>query len=64
MPCVDILTGYVDVPSQYQWCLWKWSDVNIVTDETLQEEVTCYFYCGIAVLHYENLFWYYTIGIC
>ena len=30
----------VDALSQFWWCLWKWWDVNIVLDETPQEEIT------------------------
>jgi len=32
----------VDVLSQFWQCLWKWWDVNIVLDETPQEDITHY----------------------
>ena len=36
----DVSDCGVDALPQFWWCLWKWWDVNIVLDETTQEEIT------------------------
>ena len=36
----DVPDCGVDALSQFRLCLWKWWDVNIVLDETPQEEIT------------------------
>ena len=36
----DVPDCGVDALSQFWWCLRKWRDVNIVLDETPQEEIT------------------------
>ena len=36
----DVPDCGVDALLQFWYCLWKWWDVNIVFDETPQEEIT------------------------